>query len=69
MKDSVGSSKLFSSLNTSSYYHIFKSMLSLFLLSKCRELNNFNHITRLSSDPYPKKDLPIHNLALKREDN
>lgn len=60
MKDSVETSvniKLFSSLKTSSYYHIFKSKLVRFPLSKCRELNNFNP-DRLSKDPYPKEDRP-----------
>lgn len=60
MKDSVETSvsiKLFSSLKTSSYYHIFKSKLFRFQLSKCRELNNFNP-ARLSEDPYPKEDRP-----------
>jgi len=58
MKDSVETSvsiKLFSSLNISSYYHIFKSKLFRFPLSKCRELHNFNS-ARLSKDPYPKED-------------
>ena len=60
MKDSVETSvsiKLFSSLNISSYYHIFKSKLLRFPLSKCRELHNFNS-ARLSKDPYPKEDRP-----------
>jgi hypothetical protein len=60
MKDSVETSvsiKLFSSLKISSYYHIFKSKLCSFSLSKCRELNNFNP-ARLSKDPYPKEDRP-----------
>jgi len=60
MKDSVETSvnmKIFSSLKTSSYYHIFKSNLVWFPLSKCRELNNFNP-DRLSKDPYPKEDRP-----------
>jgi hypothetical protein len=60
MKDSVETSvsiKVFSSLKTSSYYHIFKSKLFRFPLSKCRELNNFNP-ARLSNDPYPKDDRP-----------
>lgn len=60
IKDSVETSvsiHLFSSLKTSSYYHIFKSKLSKFPLSKCRELNNFNP-DRLSIDPYPKEDRP-----------
>jgi len=60
MKDSVETSvsiKLFSSLNISSYYHIFKSKLVRFPLSKCRELHNFNP-ARLSKDPYPKEDRP-----------
>lgn len=60
MKDSVETSvsiKIFSSLNISSYYHIFKSKLVRFPLSKCRELHNFNP-ARLSRDPYPKEDRP-----------
>ena len=60
IKDSVETSvsiKLFSSLKTASYYHIFKSKLFQFPLSKCRELNNFNP-ARLSKDPYPKEDRP-----------
>ena len=60
MKDSVETSvsiKLFSSLNISSYYHIFKSKLFRFPLSKCRELHNFNP-ARISKDPYPKEDRP-----------
>jgi hypothetical protein len=60
IQDSVETSvniKLFSSLKTSSYYHIFKSKMIRFPLSKCRELNNFNP-DRLSKDPYPKEDRP-----------
>jgi len=60
IKDSVETSvtiKLFSSLKTSSYYHIFKSNLFKFPLSKCRHLNNFNP-ARLSKDPYPDEDRP-----------
>ena len=60
MKDSVETSvtiKLFSSLNTASYYHIFKINLVKFPLSKCRHLNNFNP-ARLSKDPYPSEDRP-----------
>jgi hypothetical protein len=60
MKDSVETSvsiKLFSSLNISSYYHIFKSKLFRFPLSKCTELNNFN-TARLSNNPDPKDDRP-----------
>ena len=60
MKDSVETSvsiKLFSSLKTSSYYHIFNSKFFRFPLLKCRELNNFNP-ARLSKDPYPKEDRP-----------
>jgi hypothetical protein len=60
MKDSVETSvniKLFSSLKISSYFHIFKSKLVRFPLSKCSELNNFNP-ARLSKDPYPKDDRP-----------
>ena len=60
MKDSVETSvnmKIFSSLKTSSYYHIFKSNLVRFPLSKCRELHNFNS-ARLSEDPYPEEDRP-----------
>jgi hypothetical protein len=60
IQDSVATSvniKLFSSLKTSSYYHIFKSKMIRFPLSKCRELNNFNP-DRLSKDPYPKEDRP-----------
>lgn len=60
IQDSVATSvniKLFSSLKISSYYHIFKSKMIRFPLSKCRELNNFNP-DRLSKDPYPKEDRP-----------
>ena len=60
MHDSVQTSvsiKLFSSSNVSSYYHIFKSKLCRFPLSKCRELHNFDS-ARLSEDPYPKEDRP-----------
>ena len=60
IKDSVETSvaiKLFSSLKVSSYYHIFKSKLSMFPLVKCRELHNFNP-ARLSKDPYPEDDRP-----------
>ena len=60
MHDSVQTSvsiKLFSSSNISSYYHIFKSKLCRFPLSKCRELHNFDS-ARLSEDPYPKEDRP-----------
>ena len=67
MKDSVETSvsiKLFSSLKTSSYYHIFKSNMFQFPLSKCRELNNFNP-ARLSNDPYPKEDRPRGQKDLK----
>lgn len=60
MKDSVETSvsiKLFPSLKTASYYHIFNSKLCQFPIVKCRELNNFNP-ARLSNDPYPKEDRP-----------
>jgi hypothetical protein len=60
IKDSVETSvnlKLFSSLKLSSYYHIFKSKLITFPLTKCEELINFNP-SRLSKDPYPKEDRP-----------
>jgi hypothetical protein len=60
MNDSVETSvsiKLFSSLNVSSYYHVFKSKLVRFPLSKCRELRNFDP-ARLSEDPYPEEDRP-----------
>jgi len=60
MKDSVETSvniKLFPSLKTASYYHIFNSKLCRFPIVKCRELNNFNP-ARLSNDPYPKEDRP-----------
>jgi hypothetical protein len=60
MNDSVETSvsiKLFSSLNVSSYYHVFKSKLVRFPLSKCRELHNFDP-ARLSEDPYPEEDRP-----------
>ena len=43
MKDSIETSisiKPFSSLKISSYYHIFKSNMCQFPLSKCRELHN-----------------------------
>ena len=67
MKDSVETSvsiKLFSSIETASYYHIFKSKLFQFPLSKCRELNNFNQ-ARLSKDPYPEEDRPRGQTDLK----
>ena len=60
MHDSVQTSvsiKLFSSSNVSSYYHIFKSKLVWFPLSRCRELHNFDPV-RLSEDPYPEEDRP-----------
>jgi hypothetical protein len=60
MKDSVETSvkiKLFPSLKTSSYYHIFNSKLLQFPLSKCKELNNFNP-ARISKNPYPEEDSP-----------
>ena len=60
MHDSVQTSvsiQLFSSSNISSYYHIFKSTLCRFPLSKCRELHNFDP-ARLSEDPYPEEDRP-----------
>jgi hypothetical protein len=62
MRDSVETSlnpniKLFSSLKTSSYYHIFKSKLVQYPLSKCKELNNFD-VERLSKEPYPENNRP-----------
>jgi hypothetical protein len=60
IKDSVETSvniKLFSSLKTASYYHIFNSKLYRFPIIKSRELNNFNP-ARLTKDPYPKEDRP-----------
>lgn len=60
LRDSVETSvsmKLFPSLQTASYYHIFKSELEKIPLSTCRELENFNPV-RLSDDPYPEEDRP-----------
>jgi hypothetical protein len=60
MKDSVETSvniKLFPSLKTASFHHIFNSKLCRFPIVKCRDLNNFNP-ARLSNDPYPKEDRP-----------
>lgn len=60
MIDSVETSvtlKLFSSLEKSSYYHIFKSKACPFPLSNCRELQNFDS-ARLSTDPFPKENRP-----------
>jgi len=60
LQDSVETSvsiKLFSSLKTSSYYHIFKRTLVRLPLSKCRELQNFKS-ARLSKEPFPKEDRP-----------
>jgi hypothetical protein len=60
MKDSVETSvsiKIFSSLKTSSYYHIFNSKLFLFPIANCSELDNFNP-ARLSNNPYPNGDQP-----------
>jgi hypothetical protein len=60
LQDSVKTSvtlKLFSSLKTSSYYHIFNSKLFKFPLGKCEELNNFNP-ARLSNNPFPNKNRP-----------
>ena len=60
IKDSVETSvniKLFPSLKTSAYHHIFNSKFDMFPISKCRELNNFNP-ARLSHDPYPEGDRP-----------
>jgi hypothetical protein len=60
IRDSVETSvtlKLFSSIKTSSYYHIFKSKFFMFPMSMCEELNNFNP-DRLSKNPYPKNNSP-----------
>ncbi len=60
LRDSIRTSvktKVFSSVKTSSYSHIFESKLVDFQLSKCRNLGNFNP-ARLSKDPYPKEDRP-----------
>ena len=60
LRDSIRTSvktKVFSSVKTSSYSHIFESKLVDFQISKCRNLHNFNP-DRLSKDPYPKEDRP-----------
>ena len=60
LRDSIRTSvktKVFSSVKTSSYSHIFESKLVDFQVSKCRNLGNFNP-ARLSKDPYPKEDRP-----------
>lgn len=60
LRDSIRTSvktKVFSSVKTASYSHIFESKLVDFQLSKCRNLGNFNP-ARLSKDPYPKEDRP-----------
>lgn len=60
LRDSIRTSvktKVFSSVKTSSYSHIFESKLVDFQVSKCRNLHNFNP-ARLSKDPYPKEDRP-----------
>jgi hypothetical protein len=61
IKDSVETSvnlKLFPSLKTSSYYHVFNSNFTMFSISMCRDvLNNFNP-NRLSNDPYPEANRP-----------
>ena len=60
LRDSIRTSvktKVFSSVKTSSYSHIFESKLVDFQVSKCRNLHNFNP-DRLSKDPYPKEDRP-----------
>ena len=60
LRDSIRTSvktKVFSSVKTSSYSHIFESKLVDFQVSKCRNLRNFNP-DRLSKDPYPKEDRP-----------
>ena len=60
LRDSIRTSvktKVFSSVKTSPYSHIFESKLVDFQVSKCRNLHNFNP-DRLSKDPYPKEDRP-----------
>ena len=66
MRDSVETAlnlKLVSSLENSSYYHIFQSELVQYPLSKCKELNNFDE-ERLSSEPYPENNRPRGKLDL-----
>jgi hypothetical protein len=60
IKDSVETSvciKLFPSLEIASYNHIFYSHFSLFPISNCITLQNFNSM-RLSNNPYPEDDRP-----------
>jgi len=60
IQDSVETSvtlKLFTSVKTSSYYHIFKSKFLMFPISQCKDLNNFNP-QRLSNNPYPEANRP-----------
>jgi hypothetical protein len=58
--DSVETSvtlKLFSSLKTASYAHIFNNKFEMFPISQCKEMDNFNP-DRLSQNAYPKNDRP-----------
>jgi hypothetical protein len=60
IQDSVETSvtlKLFTSVKTSSYYHIFNSNFLMFPISQCKDLNNFNP-KRLSNNPYPEGNRP-----------
>lgn len=61
IRDSVETSvhgvKLFTSLKTASYYHVFNSRFEMFPIAQCRDLDNFNP-DRLSEDPYPSDKRP-----------
>jgi hypothetical protein len=60
IKDSVETSvsiKIFSSLKTASYNHIFLSKFFMFPMSICKKLHNFNP-DRLSKNPYPEDNRP-----------
>jgi len=60
MIDSVETSvslKLFSDLKEASYAHIFNTEYTTFLMSQCKDLENFNPI-RLTDEPYPIENRP-----------
>uniref|UniRef100_A0A6C0KL59 Uncharacterized protein n=1 Tax=viral metagenome TaxID=1070528 RepID=A0A6C0KL59_9ZZZZ len=71
MKDSVETSvriQLFPSWEQSSYYHIFKSTLVPFPLSKCKDLH-FNTAARPSNDPHlnrTKKEKDLESVSYHR---
>lgn len=63
VETSVNGLKLFSSIKTASYAHIFKSEFVDFPMSECKKLENIDPI-RFSQDPYPENDRPRGNNDL-----